>query len=109
MLFSLFALSMNAQKSIQGTWHTGEDNTLIEIKEVNGVCNGELLSTNKADAKIGAVVLKDVKATGSKWKGKLYSPKKKDWFDAEFETKGEKLIITVKSGFMSKTVHWTKK
>lgn len=109
LLSILFSFSMNAQKSIQGTWNTGQDNTLIEIEEVNGVCNGTLVSTDKPGAKIGAIVVKEVKPSGSKWKGKVYSPKKKDWFDADLEAKGDKLTVTIKSGFMSKTVDWTRK
>ena len=106
ILFS--ALTMHAQASLTGTWNMGKDNTKIDIKKDNGVYEGRVVSSDNANVKIGNLILKDVKSFGGKWKGKLYSPKKKEWFDAVLKVEGKKLLVTVKSGLMSKTVEWTK-
>lgn len=99
---------MNAQQSINGIWNTGQDNTEIEIKSENGIYDGKIISSENSNAKKGTLILKDVKSVSGKWKGKMYSPKKKEWFNAVLELKGGKLMVKVKSGFMSKTVEWTK-
>lgn len=106
ILFS--ALIMNAQASLGGIWNMGQDNTKIEITEANGTYEGRIMASDNANAKIGNLILKDVKSVDGKWKGKLYSPKKKEWFDAVLKVEGKKLLVTVKSGWMSKTVEWTK-
>lgn len=102
------AISMNAQSSLNGVWNTGQDNTKIEIKSENGFYLGKIISSDNSNVKIGTLILKEVKSESGKWKGKLYSLKKKKWFDAALELKGSKLMVTVKSGWASKTVDWTK-
>ena len=105
----LFSLStMNAQNSITGVWNTGQDNTKIEITENNDVFIGKVLSSDNAKAKIGNQILKDVKFSNGKGKGKLFAPKKGKWYDATIKEKGEQLEITIKVGFMSKTLEWQK-
>ncbi len=86
----------------------GRDNTKIKITEDNGTYEGRVVSSDNANAKIGNLILKNVKSVGGEWKGKLYGPKKKEWFDAVLKVEGKQLLVTVKSGWMSKTVEWTK-
>lgn len=104
ILFS--AVTMNAQQSIAGVWNTGNENTKIEITETNGVYNGKIISSDNANAKVGKLLLKDIKSVGGEWKGKLYSPQKDKWYNAVLEEKGEQLLVTVKAGLMSKTIEW---
>jgi uncharacterized protein (DUF2147 family) len=104
----LTSVSMKAQQSINGIWNTGQDNTKIEVKSENGIYNGKIISSDNSNVKKGTLILKEVKSESGKWKGKLYSLKKKEWFDAVLELKGSKLMVTVKSGWASKTVEWTK-
>ena len=106
ILFS--ALSIHAQTSISGIWNTGQDNTKIEIKGDNGVYEGRLISSDNANAKIGKLILKDVKSVSGTWKGKLYSVKKNKWFDAVLKAEGNHLLVTVSSGWNSKTLKWSK-
>ncbi|MDX2245158.1 MAG: hypothetical protein SF052_00165 [Bacteroidia bacterium] len=106
ILFS--TLVMHAQVPLTGIWDMGQDNTKIEITENNGIYQGRIVSSDNTNAKIGNLILKEVKSVGGKWKGKLYSPKKKEWFDAVLEVKGGKLMVTVKSGWMSKVLTWSK-
>ena len=106
ILFS--ALSMHAQASISGIWNLEKDNTKIEITKGTDTHEGKILSSDNANVKPGKVILKDVKSVNGKWQGKLYSPKKKEWFDAVLKVEGKKMLVTVKSGWASKTVEWTK-
>jgi uncharacterized protein (DUF2147 family) len=98
---------MNAQ-SIAGIWNTGQDNTKIEITEKSGVYSGNVVSSDNAEVKIGKLFLKEVKSSGGKWKGKLYSPKKDTWYNAVLEEKGNLLLVTVKAGITNKTIEWKK-
>lgn len=100
-------ISMNAQ-SLAGVWNTGEDYTKIEISEDSGVYNGKIHSSDNAKAKIGNPILKDVKFSNGKGEGKIYAAKKGKWYDAILEENGNKLNITIKVGFMSKTLTWEK-
>lgn len=86
----------------------GQDNTKIEIIKDNGIYGGRIISSDNPNAEIGNLILKDVKSVDGKWKGKLYAPKKKEWFDAVLKAEGKQLLITVKSGWASKTVEWSK-
>ena len=99
---------MNAQASLDGIWNMGQDNTKIEITEDNGSYVGKIVSSDNANAKIGNIILKDVKSVGGKWKGKMYSPKRNEWYDAVVALEGKQLLLTVGSGFKSKTLKWIK-
>ena len=102
------SLTMHAQEALTGIWNMGEDNTKVEITKSNGIYEGRIASSDNANAKIGNLILKDVKLVNGKWKGKLYAPKKKEWFDAVLKVEGKKLLVTVKAGMMSKRLTWKK-
>ena len=106
ILFSFTTL--NAQNSIAGIWNMGEDNTKIEITETDGVFIGKIISSDNAKAKVGKQILKDVKFSNGKGKGKMYAAKKGKWYDAVIKEKGDQLNVTIKVGFMSKTLEWKK-
>ena len=101
-------LTMHGQSTIKGIWNTGEDNTKIEIKESNGFYEGKLFSSANAKAKVGTLILKEVKTSGGNWKGKMYSIKKNKWFDAVLNIEGNQLVITVNAGWTSKTFTWSR-
>lgn len=107
LLLSLAGL--HAQTAPAGVWNTGQDNTLVEITNVEGRYIGKLISSDSPDAKIGNLLLKDLKSVGGVWKGQLYAPKRGAWYDATVEAKGDRLIIKVGSGLTSKTITWTRK
>lgn len=104
---SFTTISINAQ-SIAGVWNLGEDNTKIEITENNGVFNGKIISSDNSKAKVGSQILKDVKFSNGEGKGKMYAAKKGKWYDATIKEKGNELNVTIKVGFMSKTLKWKK-
>jgi len=106
ILFS--TLIMNAQTSLSGIWNMGQDNTKIEITGSNGVYQGKIASSDNANAKIGSLILKDVKLVNGIWEGSLYSPQNRKWFDAVLKVEGRQLLVTVRSGWRSKTLKWSK-
>ena len=107
-IFLFGAISMNAQSSLNGIWNTAQDSTKIEIKSENGIYIGKIISSDNLNVKKGTLILKEVKSVSGKSEGKLHSLKKKKLFDAVLELKGSKVMVTVKSGWQSKTVEWTK-
>lgn len=105
-LFSVMA--MNAQHSLTGVWDTGQDNTKVKITESNNIFAGTIISSDRSDARIGKLLIKDLKQQNGIWKGKVYAAKKGKWYDATVKEKGNALLISVKVGLVSKTLEWTK-
>ena len=106
--FSIFAYSLFGQSNLTGTWDTGEDNTIIEITEIEDKPTGKIKSSDNPKAKIGNVILKEVNKNGRIWKGKIYAAKRQEWYDAEITQKGDVLEIEISVGFFSKTLEWNK-
>ena len=108
IIVALFTtMSINAQ-SLAGVWNIGEDNTKIEITEDNGVFSGKILSSENAEVKVGKQIIKNVKFSKGEHKGQIYAAKKGEWYSAVLKENGGQLDITIKVGWMSKTVHWKK-
>lgn len=108
LIFSLLGSALFAQNDLTGTWDTGKDSTLVKIYEKEGVYFGEIVSSDNPKAEIGKQLIKDLKNEDGEWKGKLYAAKKKKWVDAEMELEDDNLKITVKAGFVKKTIEWKK-
>jgi len=104
-VFLLGAISISAQ-SIEGLWNTGKENTIIKITKVNNLHEGAIYSSANSNAPIGTPILKDIVKKADTYKGKIYVVKKKKWYNAEFIRTGNKLSVTVFSGFAKKTVEW---
>lgn len=105
----LFSITiMNAQQSIAGIWNIGDNNTKIKITENDSVFFGKILSSDNSEVKIGKQILKDVIFKNGEWKGKMYAAKKGKWYDAVLKEKDNHLDVTIKAGFMSKTLEWKK-
>jgi len=109
LIISLSSSNVFAQSNFSGEWTFGEQNTAIKIEQDNGIYSGKIISSDNPKVKIGKLIVKELKQTKGKWKGKVYSPKRKEWYDAEFIQKGNKLNLKMKVGFFSKTVEWIKK
>lgn len=109
LVFSLFSFSSFAQ-SVTGEWIVGkEHNTVIKIEKEEAVYSGKIFSSDNSKVKIGKLMVKDLKQTKGKWKGKVYSPKRKEWYDGEFTPYKDKLKVKIKAGFFSKTLEWKRK
>ena len=100
--------SLHSQTTLAGICNTGNENSKIEITEVDGVFSGTLISSDNENAPIGTQLLTDMKPNDDGWKGKLYAPRRGEWYDALLEVEGNVLEITIGSGFLSKTVEWTR-
>ena len=73
---TLCSFSVFSQSHLIGNWDTGEDNTKIEISESNGIITGKIKSSDNHKAKIGKVVLNDLKKDDNNWKGEIYAAKR---------------------------------
>ncbi len=109
LFFSVCSFTLFAQSNLSGTWNTGKYNTLVKIYKNEAVYIGKIISSDNPKAKIGKLLIKDLKLDNGEWKCQLYAPKRKEWYDAEMEKDGDILEITVSVGFFSKTVEWKKK
>tara|TARA_Y100000389_G_C17321482_1_gene443304 strand:- start:391 stop:741 length:351 start_codon:yes stop_codon:yes gene_type:complete len=105
---TLCSFSVFGQNNLTGTWDTGEDNTVIEITKSAVITSGKIKSSDNPKATIGKVMLKDLKKSGSSWKGKIYAAKRQEWYDAVLTRKGNILEIEISVGFFSKTIEWNK-
>lgn len=112
LLLTLFNVASYAQSEydLAGEYIIGEQNTIVKIIEYNNEHSGKLISSDNPKAKLGILMVKDLKQDKkSKWKGKVYAPKRNEWYDAEFTPKEKSLEIKVKVGFLSKTMEWKRK
>lgn len=102
------SLTLSAQGNLSGIWNTGNQNTLVKVEKQDNAFLGKIISTDSKNAKPGTLIMKNVKMKNENGVGKLYAPKRKEWYDAKFCLTENKLTITITVGFFSKTVEWTK-
>lgn len=106
---SLTSLTSFAQQDIIGKWSFGKKNNVIEIEQHNGIYSGKIITSDNPNAQIGKLIVKEVKQIEGKWEGKVYAPKREEWYDAEFTPKNNILEVKIKVGFFSKTIEWIRK
>ncbi|MCP4552386.1 MAG: DUF2147 domain-containing protein [Bacteroidetes bacterium] len=111
VLMTIFSITSHAQSpsDVAGEYIVGKQNTVVKIEQQEGIYTGEIISSDNPNAKIGKLMVKDLKEKKGKWKGKVYAPKRKEWYDAEFIPQGNTLAVQIKVGFMSKTMKWIRK
>ncbi|QDO95245.1 DUF2147 domain-containing protein [Formosa sediminum] len=103
---SLVSLASYAQQDIKGKWSFGEKNNVIEIEQHNGIYSGKIISSDNPNTQIGKLIVKEVQLIEGKWQGKVYAPKREEWYDAEYTPKDNLLEVKIKVGFFSKTIEW---
>lgn len=108
LIIGLFSINGMAQSDITGTWNTGKDNTIVKIERQNGVYIGSIISSDNPKAKQGIVILKDLEPKIDSWTGKMYAPRRAEWYDVEISTSGNKMQLEMTVGFFSKSIEWTK-
>lgn len=108
LVLILSASGLVAQTPLTGVWNTGTDNTRVEITDTDGTILGTIQSSDNERAPIGRILIKDVVRDDGEWEGQLFAPKRQEWFDATFQVEGDVLEITIGSGFLSRTVEWTR-
>ncbi|SDB50743.1 hypothetical protein SAMN03097699_1789 [Flavobacteriaceae bacterium MAR_2010_188] len=110
LLLAIGLLSLNsfAQSDVVGEWIVGEQNTIVKIEQHDDIYSGKTISSDNSNAEIGKLMVKELKKNKGEWKGKVYAPQRKEWYDAEFVTNGNTLDVKIKVGFFSKTIEWRK-
>ena len=103
-----FPLSLAAQSPLDGTWQTGEDNTLVEVTEQGGVATGKLLSSDNPKAKVGTEILQKFSLVDGVWTGSIYAVKRGKVYPATITPSADTLDIKVSAGMMKKKVAWTR-
>ncbi|WP_299212369.1 DUF2147 domain-containing protein [uncultured Aquimarina sp.] len=104
LTFLLFTCSITiAQKStdnFKGNWKMEEGFIVNITKQANGFL-GTVIEKDK-------VILENISFNNDQWTATLIKPKDGKEMKCTLLLKGEKLNITVKKGFVSKTLTWTK-
>lgn len=111
IVFFFLLLSTNsamAQQSILGRWNTGQENTIIEIKEVQCKIEGRIVASDNSKAPIGRLIVKVVYSEDGHISGSLYSLRKGKWFDAFFSPKSKNMEVTLTVGWITRKLNWIK-
>lgn len=108
LLVAVSPLYSQSGSPLHGIWNTGQQNTNVEIRGDEEVLKGKIVSSDNEKVKIGLVMLTDLEKTGDAWKGKIFSLKRKKWFDVQIRPEGDKLNLKISSGFYSRTVYWVR-
>jgi len=106
VIILLLSFSTQAQSNIEGLWNTGENNTKIEISKKDSQWFGIVKSSDNDKGKIGKLLLKNLKKDGDKWVGKIYSAKRKDWYNVEIIAKDNILELKISVGSFRKSLEW---
>lgn len=104
----LLALKTQAQKSIEGVWQTGKDNTIIHVQNIQNEWNGKVVSSDNENASPGKLVIRNMVWNGEIWEGEFYVPPLDSWLDATMEPEGNQAEVTVYVGWFSKSLTWVK-
>ena len=118
-IFSGQALFAQTQNGIEGKWLTANKKSVIQIETDNSgkkysgkiIWVDENLDSEKAGDALGKTMVKNLTPTGkeNKYKGDILILRMDRFEKADFELKGDKLLVTVKIGFSSRTVEWSRK
>lgn len=109
IIFLLGSTSLMAQNPILGQWHTGQEQTIIEIIEVKGKIEGRIIESSNAKVPIGNCILTGVYSHPDGAIGKLYSLRKNKWFEASFYPSANQMEITITAGLVKRAVDWKRK
>ena len=108
IIITFCSFSVFSQSNLNGRWNTGQDNTIIEITISNGKWIGKIKSSDNEKAEIGKLTLKELQQEESKWTGKIYAAKRKDWYDVEITLHNDILELKISIGLLSKSLEWKK-
>lgn len=108
ILISMSCITMSAKDSLAGYWKTNRNNTVVKIESQDDVFTGKIISTEDNENRIGSLIIKDVKLNNGEWQGKIYAPKRNEWYNAKFNVLDDKLTIIITVGFFVRTLEWSK-
>jgi len=105
-----FAPLLVSAEDLNGFWKYTEEPGWIEINLDEGT--GTVVRNDKYPERVGRELLKDLRADDSeegRWLGQIYAEQLGEYKDAEITLPEPGLMeITVKVGFMSRTVEWAR-
>ena len=109
---ALFAHTASAN-DIAGVWKNDEHPVWMEIVEAeNAVATGTVSRNEHNPDAVGRVLLKALVRDAAEdllWRGQVFAARLGEFRDAKVRlVDGRRLEITVKVGFMSRTVGWTR-
>jgi len=109
-LIAIFGMSNNhaAEGALNGFWQTGEDNSIVEVTETNGIATGKLVSSDNPKAVAGTEILRNFSETSGVWKGSVYAVRRDKLMDATITPSVDSLAIDVNAGLISKDLTWTR-
>lgn len=112
ILATLFVHTASAAE-LAGLWKNDNNPVWMEITvSEDAVATGTLTRNEQNPAAVGRVILKSLVADREAdhlWRGQVFAARLGEFRDAQVQVvDGQRLEITVKVGFMSRTVGWTK-
>ena len=102
-------ISIASSNDLSGVWKHSEHNIWIEITAEKGT--GIIVRNDRFPDRVGRTFMTDIKANknhSNVWYGLAYIEKLKDFKKVEISlAEADKMLITGKMGFLSRTVEWT--
>jgi len=109
---ALFMAPLAMAEDIAGFWKHAEEPGWIEITTAEELGKGVVVRNDVYPERVGREILKDLRADDKQqglWRGQIYAEKLGEYKDAEINLSGSgEMEITVKVGFMSRTVDWVR-
>ena len=104
-----FSLAQPPANNLAGIWKNDEQPVWIEIVQQNDNLTGTFSRVEHHPDLEGKVMLQDFTKTGDTWKGEIFAVRLGEFKAATLQVKHpEHLTISVKVGFMQRTVSWTR-
>jgi hypothetical protein len=97
---------------LAGFWQHEELPAWIEVTVEDGVAKGTVVRNDEYPERVGRVLLKDLAPDPDQadiWQGQVYAERFEEYRDAQVSLPADdQMEITVKVGFMSRTVNWNR-
>ena len=113
ILLAALSAQIETAAGIGGLWKNDDNPVWMEISlSADDIATGTVTRNEHNPDAVGRVVLKSLVADSNAenlWRGQVFAARLGEFRDAEVRVvDGQRLEITVKVGFMSRTVGWTK-
>lgn len=108
LMLAVFVTPLTWAGDISGFWKHSDEPGWIEVRLEEG--RATVVRNDKFPERVGREILKDLVADDSEdglWRGQVYAEKLGEYKDAQISLAEPDLMeITVKVGFISRTVKW---
>ena len=106
----MLAAPLSFAGDISGVWRLSNGPAWIEVSLDSG--DATVVRNEQFPERVGRKILKGLQADGSKenlWQGQVYAEKQGEYKDAKILlSTPDLMIITVKVGFISRTIEWVR-